>query len=169
MRIVYYPDPVLMRPAESVDELPENLPEIVDEMRRVMKLERGIGLAAPQVGLSKRLILVNTSGELEDEEILLNPEITRLHGQKEWSEEGCLSFPGIYGSVLRHTHVAVNYHDVDGNPHTMEAEGLPARVLQHEIDHLDGVLFVTKMRPADKILAKQKLKALRDRYDALKT
>ena len=166
MRIVYYPDPVLLKPAATLDSVPENMGEIVEGMRKVMTLERGIGLAAPQVGLSLRIILINPSGEEADERILINPEITRFHGKKEWGEEGCLSFPGIWGEVLRHTRVDVKYRDLDFAEQSLEAEDLTARVLQHEIDHLNGQIFVTKMRPADKIRVKPELEKLRERFDA---
>lgn len=164
MHIVYYPDPVLLNPAAPVDGLPENLDEIVDGMRRVMELERGIGLAAPQVGLSARIMLVNPTGEPEDERILLNPEITRTFGEKVWGEEGCLSFPGIWGEVLRHSDIEVRYTDVEGNEQTLIADDLLARVLQHEIDHLDGKIFVNKMKEADRNRNKARLQELRDRY-----
>lgn len=166
MHIVYYPDPVLLNPATPVGELPEDLSEIVDGMRRVMELERGIGLAAPQVGLSRRIILVNPTGEPEDEQILLNPEITRAYGDKVWGEEGCLSFPGIWGEVLRNTDIEVRYTDVAGVEHTMEASDLLARVLQHEIDHLDGKIFVNKMKETDRNRNKARLQELRDRFAA---
>lgn len=164
MRIVLYPDPVLLKSAAPIEELPSNLDEIRDGMRHVMKLERGIGLAAPQVGLSSRLILVNPTGEPEDEMFLLNPEITRFFGEEEWGEEGCLSFPGIYGQVLRHTHVEVSFFDCDGTEQQLVAEDLYARVLQHEIDHLDGRIFVNRMRPSDKILNREALEELHRRY-----
>lgn len=165
MRIVLYPDPVLLKLATPIEELPSNLDEIRDGMRHVMKLERGIGLAAPQVGLSSRLILVNPTGEPEDEMFLLNPEITRFFGEEEWGEEGCLSFPGIYGQVLRHTHVEVSFIDCDGIEQQLVAEDVYARVLQHEIDHLDGRLFVNRMRPSDKLLNREALEELRRRYE----
>ena len=166
MHIVYYPDPVLLNPAAPVEELPENLDEIVDGMREVMEMERGIGLAAPQVGLSTRIILVNPTGEPEDEQILINPEITRTFGTKEWAEEGCLSFPGIWGEVMRPSDIEVRYTDLEGNEHTFEAGELLARVLQHEIDHLDGKIFVNKMKEADRNKNKARLQELRDRYAA---
>ena len=168
MRIVYYPDPVLLKPAVAVCGLPENLGEIVDGMRHVMELERGIGLAAPQVGLSLRIILCNPTGEPGDEMVLINPEITRFRGKKEWAEEGCLSFPGIWGEVLRPTEVDVKYQDIDGVTRELAADELFARVLQHEIDHLDGKVFVNKMRESDRDGAKERLKELREQYDAMK-
>ncbi len=165
MHIVLYPDPVLLKPASVLEELPSNIEQIRDGMRRVMTLEEGIGLAAPQVGLSIRLVLVNPTGEPEDELFLVNPEITRFFGEEEWGQEGCLSFPGIYGQVLRHTHVEVEFLDVEGQPQILTAEDLYARVLQHEIDHLDGKIFVNRMRPSDKLLHRVALEELRSRWN----
>lgn len=168
MRIVYYPDPVLLKKAETVVKPPANLDEVVEGMRRVMALEKGIGLAAPQVGLSIRMILVNEGNKPETEKILLNPEIVKFYGKKEWGEEGCLSFPNIWGEVLRYTNIDIDYQDLELKKQTMSATGLAARVLQHEIDHLNGILFVTRMRPGDKESNKQRLKELRENYEALK-
>lgn len=166
MRIVYYPDPVLLRKADALEKVPDNLEEIVEGMRHVMKIERGIGLAAPQVGLSLRILLANPTGKLEDELVMINPEIVRYHGKKVWAEEGCLSFPNIWGEVLRYSHVDVEYLNAKFEKQTLAAENLMARVMQHEIDHLNGVLFVTKMRPGDKQSNQQKLKDLREQYEA---
>ncbi len=169
VHIVYYPDPVLKRPAAPLDGIPDDIGDIVDGMREVMELEKGIGLAAPQVGLSLRLILVRPGDDPADELVLVNPEITRYKGKKEWGEEGCLSFPGIWGQVLRHPRVDVRYTDLEGVERTLEAEDLVARILQHEIDHLDGKLFVFKMRPSDRIAAKAQLRELEERYEILGT
>lgn len=166
MRIVYYPAPVLLRPAERVEAVPENIEEILVGMREVMELERGIGLAAPQVGLGLQLILVGQTDEDGPEErVLLNPEIVDQSTNKEWGEEGCLSFPEIYGEVLRHLEIEVAYTDLDGNPQTMKADGFLARVLQHEIDHLNGRIFVDKMRPTDRDRNRSKLAELVARYE----
>ncbi|MCB9833019.1 MAG: peptide deformylase [Planctomycetes bacterium] len=167
MRIVYYPDPVLLKPAATLEAVPEDLATILEGMRHVMKLERGIGLAAPQVGLSLRIILVSETGEEGDEQVLINPEIVKFEGKKEWGEEGCLSFPGIWGEVLRHERVVVRYRDESFAECEMKAEELLARVLQHEIDHLDGKVFVAKMRESDRIRNKARLQELRDNFETL--
>ncbi|MEE9391046.1 MAG: peptide deformylase [Planctomycetota bacterium] len=168
MRIVYYPDPVLLKAAALVEELPENLDEIVAGMREVMALERGIGLAAPQVGIGLQIILIGATSDEEEERVLLNPRIARFAGKKEWGEEGCLSFPGIYGDVLRSTEIEVAYTDLEGHEQTLIANDFFARVLQHEIDHLKGQIFVNKMRPSDKIVNRARLQELRDRFEAAK-
>jgi peptide deformylase len=131
----------------------------------LMEAERGIGLAAPQVGWGVRLLLASPDGDRTKPIVLINPEIVKKSGS-EWGEEGCLSFPGIYGDVLRAKKVTVRATDLDGKAIELEAEDLFARVLQHEIDHLDGILFVTKMRATDRKAAQKKLEELRARYEA---
>jgi peptide deformylase len=128
-----------------------------------MALEKGIGLAAPQVGWGVRLLLAQPDPK-QEVQVLINPEITKKSGS-EWGEEGCLSFPGIWGDVLRAKKVWVTSLDLEGNRVETVAEDLFARVLQHEIDHLDGILFVSKMRPADRSQNKKKLEDLKRRFD----
>ncbi|MFT7616622.1 MAG: peptide deformylase [Planctomycetota bacterium] len=166
MRIVYYPDPVLLKTAARLEEVPENLDEILEGMRHVMKLERGIGLAAPQVGLSLSILLASPTGEEGDEIVLINPEIVSFQGGKEWAEEGCLSFPGIWGEVYRPIGVLVKYRDENFVEQTIEAGELLARVLQHEIDHLEGKVFINKMRESDRTRNRLKLQEMRDQFDA---
>ncbi len=164
MHVVYYPDPVLLKKALPIQTVDDEVRRKVAEMKPLMQIERGIGLAAPQVGWGARLILVNPTEKPEGTFVLINPEITKKAGS-EWGEEGCLSFPGIWGDVLRAKKVWVKALDVDGKPLELMAEDLFARVLQHEIDHLDGILFVNKMRPADQAVNKRKLEDLRRRFE----
>lgn len=166
MRIVYFPDPVLLKTAARLEELPDNMGEILEGMRHVMKVEKGIGLAAPQVGLSLSILLASPTGEEGDEIVLINPEIVSFGPKKEWREEGCLSFPGIWGEVYRPMTVVIKYRDEQFNEQTIEADDLLARVLQHEIDHLEGKVFVNKMRESDRKRSKLKLQELRDQYEA---
>jgi peptide deformylase len=162
LQIVYYPDPILLQRASPVVTIDDDLRRRVKEMAPLMALEKGIGLAAPQVGWPVRLLLAQPD-PAKEATVLLNPEIVRKSGS-EWGEEGCLSFPGIYGEVLRAKHVSARAMDLSGATMEIEAEDLYARVLQHEIDHLDGILFVTKMRPADRAQARKKLDELRRRF-----
>ncbi len=166
MRIVYFPDPVLLKAAARLEELPDNMDEILEGMRHVMKVEKGIGLAAPQVGLSLSILLASPTGEEGDEIVLINPEIVSTGPKKEWREEGCLSFPGIWGEVYRPMTVTVKYRDEQFVERTIEAHDLLARVLQHEIDHLEGKVFVNKMRESDRLRSKVRLQELRDQYEA---
>jgi peptide deformylase len=163
LQIVYYPDPVLLGRAAPLTRVDDLVRSKAREMIPLMALEKGIGLAAPQVGWGVRLLVAQPDPEKEAQ-VLVNPEITKKSGS-EWGEEGCLSFPGIWGDVLRAKKVWVSALDLEGARIEFEAEDLFARVLQHEIDHLDGILFVTKMRPADRSQNKRKLEELKRRFD----
>jgi peptide deformylase len=165
VKLALFPDPVLLRRADEIEEITPEIRERATRMIDVMGLEDGIGLAAPQVGWGVRILVASPEGTREGARIMVNPEILERSGGSEWDQEGCLSFPGIFGEVLRARQVRVRYRDLDGEEHEELAEELYARVLQHEIDHLDGILFVTKMRPADKALNKSRLAELRRRYE----
>jgi len=163
LQIVYYPDPILLGRAATIEKIDDEVRRKAQEMVPLMALEKGIGLAAPQVGWGVRLLIAQPDGA-KAPSVLINPEITKKSGS-EWGEEGCLSFPGIYGDVLRAQKVWVVAQDLDGKRIELEAEDLFARVLQHEIDHLEGILFVTKMRPADRAQNKKKLEELKRKFE----
>ncbi len=164
MRLVYYPDPILLRRSERVTTFGAELLAKAEEMIPYMELEGGIGLAAPQVGWGVQLLIASHDGKQESAKVLVNPEIVWKGGGSEWGEEGCLSFPGIYGEVLRARAVRVKAQDLQGREFLEEGEGLYARVLQHEIDHLNGAIFVTKMRPVDRMQNRARLEELTQRY-----
>jgi peptide deformylase len=142
--IVIWPDPVLTSGTATITEVDDELRQIVGEMRRVLFEERGVGLAAPQVGIARRLMLVCPSGEPGDEVVVLNPEILSVEGE-ELGEEGCLSFPGIYGKVSRALMLQVRYEDLDLRERELTLSGWVARIFQHELDHLNGEVFIDKM------------------------
>lgn len=144
--IVKFPDPILERPTELVTEFNEDLRKFVDDMFESMYAAKGIGLAAPQVGVSKRLTVIDLSFKErpEDRIILINPEIILREG-KQYEEEGCLSLPEIREKVSRAARVKVRAQDLDGNWFELEGTELLARAFQHEIDHLDGVLFIRRV------------------------
>jgi peptide deformylase len=155
--LVYYPDPVLLRPAAPVKVVTPEVRAKSAEMVPFMELEKGVGLAAPQVGWSARVLVASEDGDGKKARVFINPVIVWKGGGNEWGEEGCLSFPGIYGQVLRAQKVRIQCLDLEAQEVTVEAGGFFARVLQHEIDHLDGILFITKLRPADKVANRPKL------------
>ena len=144
--IVKYPEPILERPTEPVTEFNDDLRKFVDDMFESMYAAKGIGLAAPQVGVSKRLTIIDLSFKErpEDRIILINPEIVLREG-KQYEEEGCLSLPEIREKVSRAAKVKVRAQDLDGNWFELEGTELLARAFQHEIDHLDGILFFRRV------------------------
>ena len=144
--IVRYPDPVLARKAEQVTVFDAELEKLVDDMFESMYAAEGIGLAAPQVGISKRIFIVDVSfgKEPKDKLALINPEIVSREG-KQVEEEGCLSLPDIRDKVSRAFHVRMRAQDVHGVWFEVEGDELLARAFQHENDHLDGVLFIDRV------------------------
>jgi peptide deformylase len=163
--IVHWPDPVLSKGTKPVEKVDEDLNAVVLEMKRIMFDLRGVGLAAPQVGVGKRMMLVCPSGEPGDETVVINPEILERTGEDEM-EEGCLSFPGIYGSVVRATGVRVRYRDLAWAEKDLVLEGFVARVFQHEFDHLNGIVFVDRMTPADRMRNRARLDELKKKFAA---
>jgi peptide deformylase len=144
--IVKYPEPVLERPGEPVTEFNDELQMLVDDMFESMYAAKGIGLAAPQIGLSKRLTVIDLSFKErpEDKIVLVNPKIISREG-KQYEEEGCLSLPEIREKVSRAAKVRVRAQNVKGEWLEIEGEELLARAFQHEIDHLDGILFIRRL------------------------
>jgi len=148
LNIITNPHPSLRKKAKKVDlgEIPK-LQNFISDMEKIMLKKDGIGLAANQVDVLKRIIIVNTKdGPLA----LVNPELKRKSFKKEKDEEGCLSIPGVYGIVKRHHRLLVIAYDRDGQKVKIKAKGLFARVLQHEVDHLDGILFIDKAKVTKK-------------------
>jgi peptide deformylase len=141
--IVLYGEKVLREPAKPVDPKSEDLRELADHMIEVMKKSSGLGLAANQVGLDKQIFVYDVG---EGPNIVLNPKIVRRKGSQT-GVEGCLSVPGLQGDVKRANSVTVEGLDLDGNAVQVEGEGLLARVFQHEIDHLNGTLFIDRADP----------------------
>lgn len=151
LEIRKYPDPVLKKKALPVDEVDGKIQKLIDDMLETMYAAPGIGLAAPQVGKSIKLAVldISISGEEHPPIILINPEIVKSEG-KTASEEGCLSIPGYTSVIERAGSVTVTAINREGLQTEIEATGLLARALQHEIDHLDGKLFIDRMSPVKK-------------------
>ena len=159
MKIINYPNPVLLRRADPIEEVDDEIREKVEQMIVLMHEAKGVGLAAPQVGWSARLFVTNPSGDPGDDHVFINPSIQRK-GKKERGEEGCLSLPQIYIQVERAKHVDVTYTDLEGKPCVENHSDFAARVIQHEFDHLEGILLVHKMSPTDRIQFKDVLREL---------
>jgi peptide deformylase len=162
--LTLYPDPVLRRPAAEVVAFDEELKAIVAAMFERMYASKGVGLAAPQVGLKKRILVLNPSGEPKDEHVLVNPKLLERSGTPTLFEEGCLSFPGIYAEVERPETCRVQASRLDGTRFEETYSGFLSRIVQHEYDHLEGVLLVDRMSPADRLRYKADLEDLIQRY-----
>ncbi len=145
MDVVLYGDPILEKIAEPVTVFDEGLARIVEEMFEAMKHDRGIGLAAPQVGIAQRLFITDVEGDRR--RVFINPEIVRTSLEMIEYEEGCLSFPGLYFMVKRPEALKIQAQTETGKIFTLEADGLLARVILHENDHLDGKLFIDRVTP----------------------
>jgi peptide deformylase len=165
--LTLYPDPLLRKVAEPVAECDDELREVVAAMFRRMKESKGVGLAAPQVGLGRRILVLNPSGEPADDLALVNPEIVARSGPTTVFDEGCLSFPGIFAQVRRPDRCRVRALDPQGGLIERDFDGFTSRIIQHEYDHLEGVLLVDRMSPADKLRNKAALEELVERHRAL--
>src|SRR5574339_473245 len=154
-KIVTLPDAVLRRKAHAVTKFDKDLYTLIDDMVETMREAPGVGLAAPQIGLAERIIVIEYFEREEDEEkedapkkvwAVLNPEIIKSSEEKVMGVEGCLSIPGLVGEVERHASVQVKGLNKHGKPMKIKAEGWLARIFQHEIDHLNGVMFTDRAR-----------------------
>jgi len=158
-KITHYPAAVLGRAAEPVKEIDETIRRLVEKMTDIMLANKGVGLAGPQVGVALRLFIVSLDGSRDNVRAYINPTVTPA-GDLEEMEEGCLSVPGVWTKIRRYKRATVTATDLDGNEFTEEAEGLYARCLQHESDHLEGRTIVNRMGQTAKIAHRRQLKKL---------
>jgi peptide deformylase len=166
--ILHYPDPVLKQTSAPVTEFDDELKQLAEDMVETMYAAPGVGLAAPQVGVLKRLIVLDCSSNEEPADLLIavNPEIIGGEGES-LEEEGCLSVPGYWASVKRTETATLRYQDTDGNVHERTADGLLAFGMQHEVDHLEGVLFVDRLSPLKRSIFRKKFaKMIREKETA---
>lgn len=161
LKVVKYPEPVLSQPGEPVTEFNDELKKLVDDMFETMYASQGIGLAAPQVAVSKRVTVIDLSQGKDPEQklVLVNPEVIFREG-KQYEEEGCLSFPEIREKVQRASKVKVRAQDLSGKWFEMGGEELLSRAFQHEIDHLDGMLFIFRMSSLKRDLVLRKIRKM---------
>ncbi len=161
LEILLYGDAGLRRKSEPVDTFDDPLRELADAMTRAMIRENGIGLAAPQVGVARRMLVAQPGGSHGIKVYtLVNPEFTFLSRERDSFHEGCLSLPDILADVDRPVRLTVRYQDLDGNEQELEDDGLLARIIQHEADHLEGILFVDHISMLRRKLLAKKLRAL---------
>lgn len=155
-KILYLPDDRLRKVAKKVETFDDNLQILIDDMFETMYHARGVGLAAPQIGVGLRLSVIDIIGDKTAQMVIINPEIVSSEGEKEF-DEGCLSVPGAYDTVIRAEKVTVKALDRLGQPFEISGDGLLAECLQHEIDHLNGKLFVDLLSPLKRMMARRKL------------
>ena len=159
--IVKYGDPVLRKKADPVSEITAEVKDLVADLKATLSDAKGLGLAAPQIGVSLRVFIVDLSAVdiTAEAKVFINPEIMETSGMIDY-EEGCLSFPGIYQQLSRPNKVKVKAMDENGQEFVITAEGLAARAILHENDHLDGVLFIDHFSTVSRALVDRKLKRL---------
>lgn len=159
LSILLYPDPRLRKAAEPVTVFDDALKTLVARMFELMRQEQGVGLAAPQVGISLRLFVANATGKPEDDLVAVNPTLQDAEGT-EAGEEGCLSLPKIRAEIDRFETLTLKAHDIDGRPYQLTATGFEPRIWQHEFDHLNGVMIIDRMPFTAKMAARKQLRQL---------
>ncbi|KTD33203.1 peptide deformylase [Legionella nautarum] len=155
-KIIYLPDERLRLVAKPVEHFNDELQTLIDDMFETMYHARGVGLAAPQIGISLRLSVIDIEGDKKNQLVLINPEIIAREGETEY-EEGCLSVPGAYDKVIRANKVTIRALDRFGKEYEMSGDGVLGECFQHEIDHLNGKLFVDLLSPLKRAIARRKL------------
>jgi len=160
LNILVFPDPRLKKVAKEVENFDTQLKKLVEDMTETMYSANGIGLAATQVNIHKRLLVLDISEDQDEPRVYINPQITDQSGEQN-CEEGCLSVPGVYASVKRAENITVRAQDSDGNFFEEQLEGLHAVCIQHEMDHLIGRLFVDYLSPLRRNMVRKKLEKQR--------
>jgi len=163
-RITRYPASVLAGPAKAVEKIDDNIRQLVAKMTDIMLENKGIGLAAPQVGVALRLFIISLDGTKENLKVYVNPTVTPV-GEVDAVEEGCLSVPGVYTKIRRYKRCKVTATGLEGKEFSEEAEGLYARALQHEYDHIEGMTIADRMGSAARIAHRKQLKKLREEHE----
>lgn len=166
-KITRYPEKVLANKARSVEEINEDVRKLVEKMTDLMIKHKGIGFAAPQAGVPLRLFIISLDGTRENVRVYINPTVT-TQGSLEANEEGCLSIPQVYAKIKRYTRATITATGLDGRKFTEKAEGLYARALQHEFDHIEGVTIADRMGSAARIMHRRQLKKLLENHEELR-
>ena len=163
LKLALYPEPVLLNIGKPVEIFDEKLEKFVEDMFETMYAAGGVGLAAPQIGESRRLFVMDCArdGEESRKFAMINPEIIAQEGEQ-YGDEGCLSFPGIYTKINRNMRAVVRFQNIKGELQELDATELEARCVLHETDHCDGIVFLDRMSPLKRELAKRKIKRLQN-------
>jgi peptide deformylase len=164
-RMTYYPAQVLAGAAQPIDKIDDDIRRLAEKMIDVMVQNKGVGLAAPQVGVPLRIFIISLDGSREAVKVYINPTVTATTTELQSTEEGCLSVPGICTKIRRFKECSVTATDLDGKKFTENAEGLHAKALQHEYDHIEGTTIVNRMAQTAKIAHRRQLKRLREKHD----
>jgi peptide deformylase len=162
-QLTHYPAEVLTKRAEPVGKIDDNIHQLVEKMTDIMLENKGVGLAAPQVGVPLRLFIISLDASRENVKVYINPTVTPI-GEPGSIEEGCLSVPGVSTKIRRYKKCKVTATDLNGNEFTEDAEGLHARALQHEYDHIEGMTIAGRMGSVAKIAHRKKLKELIEKH-----
>lgn len=165
LKIIHWPDPRLLKKSVAVESYDEDLSALARRMLELMREAKGVGLAAPQVGLNIRLFVMNPTGNPEDDRIVVNPVLDEPNGEEE-GEEGCLSLPGISSPILRSKQITLAAFDITGKPIELRESGYVARIWQHEFDHLNGTLLLDRMGPVGRLTHRRAVKELESQYQA---
>jgi peptide deformylase len=163
LKIIHYPDPRLKKPSVRVTDFGPALAELAAEMFNLMRENKGVGLAAPQVGRNIRLFVMNATGKPEDDRVYVNPTLSEAEGDEE-GEEGCLSIPELRVNIFRSKRLRIQALDLAGSPVDHTEDGYPARIWQHETDHLNGVLISDRMGAVAKISHRGLLRDLEAKF-----
>ncbi len=164
LQIIHYPDPRLRKTSVPVTTFDDRLRALVVRMFELMRENKGVGLAAPQVGHNIRLFIANPTGEPTDDRIYVNPMLSEPDAGEEEGDEGCLSLPEISSKIMRIKSMRIDAHDLEGNPFSDTQVGYLARIWQHEFDHLNGTMIIDRMGALAKLGAKKQLKLLEEIY-----
>ena len=160
LKIVFYPHKTLLEVAKPLPEVTDEVREVALRMIELMHQARGVGLAAPQVGLPWRMFVANPTGDPGDDAVYINPVLSNPSAHTHTRDEGCLSLPNITGEITRPQAITIDALDINGNPIQLTSDELPARIWQHETDHLDGVLILDRMPAIDKVANRQAVQEL---------
>jgi len=164
LHIIRWPDPRLKKASDAVATFDDDLRRTAEQMLVLMRAAKGVGLAAPQVGINRKLFVMNHTGQPGDDRVYVNPTLVALDGEAVVAEEGCLSLPDIHIDVVRPSHVRIEAQTLDGEPITVERDGFEARVWQHENDHLLGILLTDRMGFSDKMRHRRRLRELETKF-----